>query len=211
MTERPTPFALVFASLADERFGAIRDTLGDAPRLDDFLMAAPVVELLRDLRPDEGLGDAVDDFIAFVHAAYRHWASGTPVRILDREATDRLLAAAGTASGPPGDSGSPATEYIQVAPRRIWARLQDQDTHEPLDGWFAVPEGEGLRVAACLGLHPSRPGLSVLVAEGRPSPGTAREGDAPFAATMEGGAAAGLASIANAEELLRLAWHAAAR
>ncbi len=210
MSDHPTPFGLVFASLADERFGAIREALGDAPRLDDFLMAAPVIELLRDLRPEEGLGDAVDDFVAFVHAAYRHWASGTPVRILDREATDRLLAAAGTATRPSGDSGHAATEYIQVAPRRIWARLQDQETHEPLDGWFAVHEGEALRVVACLGLHQSRPGLSVLVAEGRPSPGPAREGDAPFAATMEGGAAAGLASLDNAEELLRLAWHAAA-
>jgi hypothetical protein len=72
-----------------------------------------------------------------------------------------------------------------------------------------MPEGDVLRVVACLGVDPDRPGLSVLTAVG-PVPATlAREdGSAPFAPVMEGGAEAGLHSVTNAEELLWLAWSA---
>ncbi len=205
MSERPTPFSLVFADLAAERFPAVREAVGPTPVLDSFLMAGPVVELLHDLRPDEGLGSAVDDFVALVHAAYRHWVDDAPVRRYDAAQTGTLLAAAPSAAA---EARGPV-QYIQVAPRLIWARLEDAEAHEPLDGWFAVPTHSGLRVVACLGLHPTRPGLSVLTAEGgRPVLTPRTDGSAPFAPTMSGGDLAGLASVATVAELLALGWRA---
>lgn len=205
MTDRPTPFELIFAGLAAERFPALREALDDAPAIDAFLMAAPVVELLHHLRPEEGLGAGVDDFVALVHAAYRHWADDAPVRRLDAETT-RALLAPGRAMA---DEARRPVEYIQVAPRLIWARLEGAEAHEPLDGWFTVPTVGGLRVIACLGVHPARPGVSVLTAEGV-APDVVPRDDAspPFAPTMTGGDLAGLASIVNPAELLALGWRA---
>ena len=104
----------------------------------------------------------------------------------------------------------PSSTYVQIAPRILWSQVESSDIHEPLDGWFAVPEGDALRVVACLGLHPGRPGLSVLTAVGAAPTSLGREdGTAPFAPTMEGGTGAGLHSVVNGEELLWLAWRAA--
>ncbi len=209
MNAQPTPFDLIFAALAEERFPAVRQAVGDAPPLDDFLIAGPVVELLHDLRPEEGLGSAVDDFVALVHAVFRHWVDGCPVRILDAARTAALRSGfAATAPTPSGEGDRPV-KYIQVAPRMIWARLEEADVHEPLDGWFAVPNGGALRVVACLGVHPSRPGLSVLAAEGeRPLLQPRPDGSPPFAPVMEGGDRAGLASVVTTAELLSLGWQA---
>jgi hypothetical protein len=204
MDPRPHPFDLVFGGLAAERFPAITAAVGEARDLDTFLMAEPAITLLHELRPDEGLGEAVDDFVIFVHAAWAWWTAGAQTRTLDTEATTRLLAAS---AGPPGGSGPASTMYIQVAPRRIWARVAETDAHEPLDGWFVLPAGTARRVVACLGVHPQRPGLSVLVAEGpRPLAWARPDGRSTFAPVMDGGEAAGLASVDAPEELLLLAW-----
>src|SRR5690606_41227969 len=99
--------------------------------------------------------------------------------------------------------------YIQVAPHLIWARVEGAASHEPIDGWFAVPRTDGLAVVACLGVHAARPGLSVMIATGqRPGP-LAREGGAElFAPTMDGGDTAGLFEVTSPQELLELAWRA---
>ena len=39
-------------------------------------MDREVVTLLRDLRPEEGLGEAMDQMVALVHHAYLTWAAG---------------------------------------------------------------------------------------------------------------------------------------
>lgn len=206
--DRVHPFDLVFGEMAPERFPAIAAVLEGIPGLDAFLMAGPVVELLHELRPETGLGDAVDDFVAFVHAAYCHWVGGCRTRRLDAAATRALLepVLAPDQAAPP----APAGEYIQVSPRVVWSRLADADVHEPLDGWFVLPGHRALRMVACLGVHPSRPGLSVLVAEGAAPTALRRDDGTPaFAPQMTGGAAAGLASVATPEELLAMAWRAA--
>jgi hypothetical protein len=102
--------------------------------------------------------------------------------------------------------------YIQVAPRVIWGRLDDGDVYEPLDGWFAVPVEGGLRVVACFGVHANRPGLSLLVVEGAVPRNVQRDDGSPlFAPLMPGGDTAGLHAVVAPEELLLLAWRAAAR
>ncbi|MCA9769380.1 MAG: hypothetical protein KC485_11240 [Gemmatimonadetes bacterium] len=203
-TPRPHPFDLVFGTIGPERFPAITEAVGDARDLDAFLMAEPAITLLRDLRPDEGLGEAVDDFVIFVHAAWAWWTAGAHTVELDAAASARLLERESAATPDPAGAGA---MYIQVAPRRIWARVAEADSHEPLDGWFVLPVGDSRRVVACLGVHPARPGLSVLVAEGpRPVRRARPDGSATFAPRMEGGDTAGLASVDSPEELLLLAW-----
>lgn len=208
---RPHPFGLVFGEIAAERFPAIAAALDSIPPLDRFLMTEPAVELLHELRPEAGLGDAVDGFVSFVHAAYCHWVGGQRTRALDDDATRELLRRAGDA--PPAAPVEPGpVEYIQVAPRLIWSRVEGTDIHEPLDGWFALPSGPALHVVACLGVHPSRPGLSVLTATGEPTARLVRpDGTTPFAPQMEGGDTAGMFSVATPEELLAIGWSAMAR
>ena len=81
-TSRATPFDLVFEPLAEERFPPIQSALeaaGQDPRdRDGFLMIRDVVELVRDLRPDEGVGEGIGELVAFLHHAYLFWAAGTP-------------------------------------------------------------------------------------------------------------------------------------
>ncbi len=204
MTPRPHPFTLVFGTLADGHFPAIREAVGATPSRDHFLLAEAVVELLGELRPDGGIGEAMDDFVAFTHAAYCFWAAGTTTRQLDEPAT-RALCAPEAALG----AGFRATEYIQIAPRLVWAQLAGGEPHEPLDGWFAIPSDGQLRCVACFGVHPERPGLSVVALTGGvPSPMAREDGTPLFAPTMEGGEAAGLHAVAAPEELLLLAWRA---
>lgn len=207
---RPHPFSLVFSDIAAERFPAVAEELDPLPPLDRFLMSGAVVELLRDLRPDSGLGDAADEFVAFVHAAYCFWGSGARTRILDAPTTRALLVTPRETARRRLDHG--AVGYIQVAPRLVWSRLAEADVHEPLDGWFALPGTRGLRMVACLGVHPSRPGLSVLTVEGDSPDHLGRpDGTPAFAPQMEGGDTAGLASVATSSELLAMGWNAVMR
>lgn len=204
---RAHPFALVFAPLVDVHFPAIRDVLAADADLDAFLVCTPAVELLQELRPDDGLGDAVDDFVAFVHAAWRFWADGAATTTLDAASTRALCGpeVAITMTVPR------TAQYIQVAPRLVWGQLADGEQWEPLDGWFALPDPAGLRVVACFGLHAERPGLTVATVTGMAPPAATRaDGSAPFAPQMPGGDVAGLHALADTGELLLLAWRAAA-
>lgn len=212
---RPHPFGLVFDELAGKHFPAIVAVTGSEPTLDVFLAAEPAVQLLHDLRPDSGLGEAVDDFVVLIYSAFRFWIDGEQTRVLTEAATRDLVSAeaATSAVGRPDLVASPGesvTRYIQVAPRLIWSKLENQEHHEPLDGWFVTPHQGGLRVVACLGLHPARPGLSVLVAEGPRPESPERSGPALYSPAMPGGDTAGLYSVTTADELLLLAWRAVA-
>lgn len=211
---RPHPFALVFGDMAADRFPEVRDALQGNLDIEHFLMTPAAVELLHELRPEEGLGDAVDDFVSFVHAAFCYWHDGEHTTTVDTTTVRDIMANSEqrTANDPEtlppiADRRSPFVTYVQLPPRLLWSQVESSEIHEPLDGWFVVPQGDARRVVACLGLHAERPGLSVLVATGTEPLTLAREdGTAPFAPLMEGGAAAGLHSVADADELLWLAW-----
>jgi hypothetical protein len=204
---RPHPFELVFGPLVDVHFPAIREVLAADADLDAFLVCTPAIELLQELRPDDGLGDAVDDFVAFVHAAWRFWADGAVTSTLDADATRALCGSDARAT----PTGPRMVQYIQVAPRLVWGQLADGEQWEPLDGWFALPDPAGLRVVACFGLHPERPGLTVAAVTGMAPPAVPRaDGSSPFAPQMPGGDLAGLHALADTGELLLLAWRAAA-
>src|SRR5918992_2134796 len=77
---RPTPFDLVFEPLAQTTFPRIQSALtqsGQDPLdRDAFLMLREVVSLLRELRPEEGLGEGIDQLAALVHHGYLFWNAG---------------------------------------------------------------------------------------------------------------------------------------
>ena len=213
--QRTHPFDLVFAGLADERFGAISRELGNERRRDAFLLARPAVELMYELRPEDGIGDGIGDYVGFVHAAYLFWQDGRQTVEFDETAT-RLLCAPQSArvDSRGGGSALPSSRvggamYIQIAPRLVWGQLADGDNFEPLDGWFGWWEGSVLHTVACFGVHPGRPGLSVLALAGHAPRDIGRDdGTAIFTPTMPGGDAAGLHAVAGPEELLLLACRA---
>ncbi|HEX2218576.1 MAG TPA: hypothetical protein VHG35_07205 [Gemmatimonadales bacterium] len=206
---RLTPFELVFQRAAESSFPRIAASLAagghDPADRDAFLMDREVVTLLRDLRPDEGLGEAMDQMVALVHHAYLVWAAGRVTIPIGREAAEELLGPATTDVPEPKDV--PAY-YAQFPERLIWASVVEDEAPEPLDGTFVSrdPAG-GLRVLGIFGLRPDRAGFSAVEAIGERAGGLAREDGSPlFEPTMPGGSAAGLRSIVGEEELLELGW-----
>jgi hypothetical protein len=205
---RITPFDLVFNRAAESSFPRIASSLAagghDPADRDAFLMDREVVTLLRDLRPDEGLGEAMDQMVALVHHAYLAWADGGVTISVGREAAEELLAKAAEAA----DSKDLPAYYAQFPERMIWAAVVEDEAPEPLDGIFVsqVPGGD-LRVLGIFGLRPERAGFSAVEATGGRAEGLAREDGSPlFDPTLPGGAAAGLRSIVGEAELLELGW-----
>jgi hypothetical protein len=211
---RPTPFDAVFAPWAAEKFGALREALrsGDVAALDRdaFLMARPVIELIRDLRPGAGLGEAMDEFIALIHAAYLFWEEGQHVVQVDEAEFRRLVGE--PPPGPGQQAGRlPSALYVQYPQRRAWGAPVAGGPHEPLDGCFVVRIGGTLHVVGIFGFHPGRDGFSVVAVSGPRPRGLRREDDSPlFSPVLPGGGTAGLSSVTGMEELLELAWRSLA-
>jgi hypothetical protein len=210
---RSTPFEFALAPLAEERFPLIRSALAAAGRdpadRDAFLMEREAVVLLRELRPEEGLGERMDQLAALVHQGYLFWDAGqVTIDILPEQLPDLLSSGRGTLE----IAELPPAYYARLPERRVWAAVLEGQPPEPLDGFFTSPASQGeLRVLGIFGLHPDRMGFSV-VEVGGPRPGAlAREDGTPlFAPVLAGGAAAGLYSLVGGEELLELGWRTSA-
>lgn len=207
---RSTPFDLVFGELAEARFPAVRAALEaggwDARDRDAFLMLPDVVSLVRELRPEEGVGEAIDQLVALLHHAFLFWQAGAPTLTLGLEATERLLRPDGPAPEVASREVPPAF-YLQLAQRKVWARLFPEQPAEPMDGCFVdhTPEA-ALRVLGVFGIRPERIGFSVVEAEG-PRAALERENATPlFTPTLPGGADAGLFEVTGPEELVELGW-----
>lgn len=208
---RPIPFDLALDALDPAELTAVLEAMrADAIDLRDrdaVLLHRGAVSLLRDLRPDDGLGPAADEFVAFLHHALAWQAAGRVVGTVPIATLDLLL---GT-TAPDDACAEDGPRYIQLPPRRVWGRLLEGEAHEPLDGLHLMPLADGaLQVLGCFGVHEQRTGLTVSEVTGpRPGP-LARPDNAPiFAPQMPGGSAAGLHELIGAEELLELGWRAA--
>ena len=208
---RPTPYDLAIAPWADEQFLPVRQALGDLGvdpwDRDAFLMAKPVVELVHALRPEGGVGEGMDEFVALLHAAFLYWMHGAPLRRLE---TAELAALLGPEVSGPAASADPAVEYVQFPPLRIWGAPGEGVAHEPFDGCFVVRRRDRLAVVGILGAHPGRDGFTVVAVEGRRPAGLSRPDGSPlFGPAMDGGGEAGLHSLTGMEELLELGWRVA--
>ena len=202
---RPTPFDLVFDVMARDRFPEIRASLAetsvDPADRDAFLLNRHVVQVLRDIVPDEGVGEAVDQHVALLHNAYLFWDGGSRLLHLSLEQTERVLA-----NGLTQVATGRGTRYIQFPERTIWAQVNEGQPHEPLDGVFVTPGNpDDFRVLGIFGMHPDRVGFSVAeVRGGRLAPGRRVDGTPLFAPVLPGGAAAGLYSVDGPAELVEL-------
>lgn len=206
---RPTPLNLVFDREVESTFPRIATSLAagehDPADRDAFLMDREVVTLLRDLRPEEGFGEAMDQMVALAHHAYLAWAAGAVTIPVGREAAEELL---GPAPVEAHDAKDIAAYYAQFPERMVWASVIEDDAPEPLDGIFVsrIPGGD-LRVLGVFGLRPDRAGFSAVEASGGRAERLARQdGSSLFDPTLPGGAAAGLRSIVGEQELLELGW-----
>jgi hypothetical protein len=210
MAPRPTPFDLVFADTATKIFPAIGAALtrsGTDPRdRDAFLMLREVVTFVRELRPDEGLGEGIDQLSALVHHSYLFWAAGRPTIELPAEHLTAFLNSSPQAAD---DHQAPATYYVQLPERRVWGETVQGEPPEPLDGCFVDNRsGEpSLKVLGVFGLRPERAGFTVVEVSGLRPKGLIRaDGSALFSPALTGGIAAGLFSVTGGEELLELGW-----
>jgi hypothetical protein len=212
---RPTPLDLVFGDTADTAFSPIRASLErgahDPTDRDALLLLPEVVSQLHELRPAEGLGEGMDQLVAFLHHAYLAWDAGALTLTLSGDRLAALLEAAPPPS--PGLEEPPRAYYAQFLDRQVWARVIGDEAAEPMDGCFVhtTPAGE-LRVLGIFGLRPDRGGFSAVETAGPRPGGLARPDGTPlFSPTLAGGEAAGLFSLAGAEELLELGWRTRAR
>ena len=205
---RPSPFDLVFREFAEGVFPRIRSALAHAghdPRdRDRFLMVREVVTLLRELRPEEGMGEGIDQLAALVHHAYLFWDSGEHNLEVTLERLPWLMGAPDVS----GAADSAAAYYVAMPMHRIWAEVIAGQPPEPLDGCFVdVGHEASLRVLGIFGIHPERQGFTVVEATGeRPLLLGRADGSDLFAPTLPGGKAAGLFSLTGEEELLELGW-----
>jgi hypothetical protein len=209
---RPTPFEVAFGAQAEERFPRIRQSLAATGRdphdLDAFTLDREVVTLLRELVPEEGVGQAIEQHIALLHHSYLYWAEGGWLVQVSRSRARAILSAESAAEAPaPLPEETPRAAYVQFPERLVWAELGAGEPHQPLDGIFvrSWPAG-GYFVLAIFSMHPSHEGFTVVEADGHLAAGLGREdGSALFSPVLPGGAAAGLFSIVGGEELIALA------
>jgi len=206
---RPTPFDLVFASAAETVFPRVRGALErgghDPADRDAFLLVPEVVSLLHDLRPEEGLGEGMDQLVALVHHAYLLWDAGVLTLPLSADRLTALLDA--PASTSPSPDEPPRAYYAQLQDRQVWARVVDDLPAEPMDGCFVHSAGGQLRVLGIFGIRPEREGFSAVETSGpRPVALERPDGSPLFSPVLAGGQAAGLFSLVGGEELLELGW-----
>lgn len=209
---RSTPLTLVFSRFTDTAFPAIQKAIAaqgiDPTDRDAFLLIPEAVTLIRELRPEEGLGEAVDYLVALVHHAYLAWDAGS--RTLSLAATDADALLEGAWPATPAVTETPDAYYAQFLEHQLWARVVDGEAAEPLDGCFVhTVRPATLRVLGIFGLRPERFGFTTVEASGARPEGLVRPDGSPLFASDLG--AGRLHSIIGGEELLELGWRTLAR
>ena len=207
---RLTPFDLVFSQIAERAFPEMRASIeraGYEPAdRDAFLMIPDVVSLLRELRPEEGVGEGMDQLVALLHHVYVLWDAGGLTLPIPEDRLPELFASPSSFTSSPTEP--PRAYYAQFPQHQLWAEVLEGESHEPLDGCFVhSPAADSLRVLGVFGVRPERLGFSVVEAEGPRAADLRRpDGSMLFSPLLPGGASAGLHSIAGSEELLELGW-----
>jgi len=217
---RPHPFDLAFGEIAESRFAEIvaeaQEQHRDLRDIAQFAPCATVQHLLQEIEAPDIVRQAPAVAVEYLHtlyAAFRYWNAGkVTLAVAPAHLTSVIAGQAGAVALPVIPRGA---VYCQLPERLLWAQVNTQAPHEPIDGFFVA---EGARrawtVVAILGLRPERFGFShvALTAAGEEvlaAPSLART--PPFAPVLPGGEAAGLYSVCTAAELLHLALLAVSR
>ena len=205
------PFDHAFGALAGTRFVEIRDEALAAHReLRDraqFVSVPSVQRLLNDLESPELLDahpEAAAEYVASLYVAFRFWEAGCLTAYPSRAHLEGAMATAPEGDRPSVPQGAC---YLQLPERWIWAQIDPDGPHEPLDGIFVVEDalGRDLSVLAVLGLREDRPGFSQIALTAVPDDLRAAGAEHPdFTPMLDGGDAAGLKSITTTAALLHL-------
>ena len=170
-------------------------------------MVREVVTLLRELRPEEGLGEGIDQLAALVHHAYLFWDAGAadvelPARTAGCPAGRRRRQTPSTAS-----RRRPTTPSCRE--HRIWAQVIPGHPPSRSTAVSCTPRRTRRR-SECSASSESTPSARGSAWSKQPDRGRwrwrARTGPSCSAPTLAGGQAAGLFSITGEEELLELGW-----
>jgi hypothetical protein len=197
---------MVFGHMAGEILPGLRTTLEaaavDEADRDAFLLHREVAQLIRDLEPEEGLGEGVAQLAALVHHAYLYWRHGERTIRLNHDAATGLLKQGGHSAS---SSAASDSWYLQLPRQLVWGRLGDEEPYQPCDGCFATTGAKGFRVLGVFGVHPDRMGYSIVEVAGVPDDHQQADSGLRFSPQMDGAENAGLYSINTAEDLLVLA------
>ncbi len=207
---RLDPFDFVFGEL--DVFPAIRDHASsgsvDATDRARFLEIPAVRDTLSRIQSSDLVHAsplAADEYAALLHVAYCYWAAGRHALDVPRSRLEPLL----QERLPELPAVPHGACYLRFPERWFWARIDEGQPAEPLDGLFVAVTADGgtVMVLAVLGLRPGRAGLSQIAVTATVRDVLAAQDLArspAFAPALDGGALAGVHSIAAAGELLHL-------
>jgi hypothetical protein len=230
-TPRLTPYELAFGSadFENETYPGIREEAdvrgSDTAVPERFFMLAAVGEWLRAMRPDtepDGAestlpsADVVKEYGALLFHAYRFLDRGRHFHTIGVPLLRQLLSEERVGDWTfraPSDAG-----YVQFPRQLLWARIDDEAPAETVDGffWSIVDPDVGrpgrIDILLVLGMHPDRPGFSVIDASAplpAPAPGhwadsTARPDGNDFSNILPGGELRDLLAIVSTAEVLKL-------
>ena len=218
MSERATPFSLVFTEIGPDRFPAVARALRLQGRAsvdrDAFVLLEPVAHLVRELAGTDVTAEEMEAHLLLLHHAFRHWEAGGVVYRLREETLAHAVAQDLIAADPP----HPAL-YIQVPAGRVWRSRAGDPAPEPLDGMFVTRTADPgmMAVLGVFGMHRTRPGFSATGVEGRADEHPAglgeralavrrSDGSPLFAPLLTGGTGVGLYSVLDPDELMLLTW-----
>ena len=231
-----TPYDLVFRTAEFEQ-GAFPRIRNEATQLQadvrsaaDFVRLESVGALLRDLMPEEATGPAaapgrqpsgasaiaIERYGALLFHAYRFWLHDRVVHRFDLETARPLFShdfPSFMATPVPADAG-----YVQLPRNLLWARIAQDETPEPVDGFFysTALQDDGiarLDVLLALGVRPGRPGFSVIESASDNAGATlqrsleepARIDGHDFANVLPGGELQHLHAVTTEAEVMKLA------
>lgn len=153
--------------------------------------------------------EAAVEYLSLLYVGYRYWEAGKHTFQVDRRSLEAFFRAP-----PTGPLQAPhGACYLELPERWFWGRIDEEASHEPIEGLFVVTAKAEFMVVAVLGLREERHGFSQITVTGDDSDIKAA-GESlrqpPFAPTMDGGVTAGFKSVTTQGELLHLSYLALA-
>lgn len=236
-----TPYELAFghAYFEEDRFPGIREEAEGRGvvtwRPDQFMLLGEVGHLLQELMPEDDESaewrEAFERYGQLLFHAYHFWRFGRQLYVVE-ESLARWLAGDDIEVGvwemtPPAPAG-----YVRLPKNLFWARVEEGETPEPVDGFFWTMVGtedpahapyERLDQLLILGMRVGRPGFGMipvgteLVAApvGHWGDADARPDGPDFGNILPGGELQGYHALVTEAEALKLLsrvfWYVATR
>lgn len=185
-----------------------------------FLVLESVGAVLRELAGDEAGADVYGWYGALLFQAWHSWRFGRRVLSVEETLARRLVESAAPVGRweltPPHPAG-----YVRLPRHLFWARVEEEATPEPVDGFFwtmpgrddpETPPFDRMDVLLVLGMRPGRPGFGTIpvgvelagVPPGHWADADARPGEDDFANVLPGGELHGWFGLVTELEVLKL-------